>query len=193
MEFTNLGSQCGESSCRQLDFLPLRCDACSGMFCSSHHSYETHSCPQRHTKDVQVPVCPLCDLPVPVRRGSPPDAAVWAHMDSSECGAQQTSKKTAGDCAVRKCKNREPIPFKCSSCQQTVCISHRHQQDHPCSKDKSSLKNTSSIVNRTSQTQSQIDQDQLLALALSREDNSRTSGASNPSTSSSSNKACRVS
>lgn len=32
-------------------------------------------------QDVQVPVCPLCNVPVPVKRGEIPDVVVSEHMD----------------------------------------------------------------------------------------------------------------
>nr|ADD38857.1 AN1-type zinc finger protein 2B [Lepeophtheirus salmonis] len=168
MEFSELGAHCGEKSCRQLDFLPMKCDACSKLFCSDHLFYESHTCPQSYTKDVQVPVCPLCNNPVPTPRGSSPDSQVLAHMESDSCGAKK--KKThPGACSVRKCKNKEPIPFRCESCRQTVCLTHRHPQDHICGSANSTT-NSGSKAPR-SQTQAQIEQDHLLALALSREDN----------------------
>eukprot|EP00096_Caligus_rogercresseyi_P006911 TRINITY_DN2395_c0_g1_i2.p1 TRINITY_DN2395_c0_g1~~TRINITY_DN2395_c0_g1_i2.p1 ORF type:complete len:192 (+),score=54.85 TRINITY_DN2395_c0_g1_i2:364-939(+) len=191
MEFSHLGSHCGERNCRQLDFLPLKCDACSSLFCSSHLPYESHSCPQRHTKDVQVPVCPLCNTPIPVPRGSLPDAKVWEHMDSDACGAKKKKAPShPGSCSVRRCKNKEPIPFHCPSCSKSLCISHRHPQDHECSKETSSKPTTSK---QNTQTQSQIEQDHLLALALSQEANSGTPPNRTSSSSSASNKSCRVS
>lgn len=32
-------------------------------------------------QDVQVPVCPLCNAPIPVKRGEIPDVVVGEHMD----------------------------------------------------------------------------------------------------------------
>lgn len=87
MEFPNLGEHCSENSCNRLDFLPLKCDACSAIFCSEHISYNNHSCPSAYKKDIQVPVCPLCNAPVPVKRGDPPDIAVGQHMDN-ECQSE---------------------------------------------------------------------------------------------------------
>ena len=91
MEFPELGKHCYVSECKQLgelilnyirtvddhsfrlDFLPIRCDACSETFCVGHYHYQGHSCPNSYLKDVQVPVCPLCNQPVPVKRGQLPD------------------------------------------------------------------------------------------------------------------------
>lgn len=71
MEFPDLGAHCSEPSCQRLDFLPLKCDACLGIFCADHVAYAQHHCGSAYQKDIQVPVCPLCNVPVPVARGEP--------------------------------------------------------------------------------------------------------------------------
>lgn len=94
MEFPDLGKHCCEETCRQLDFLPLKCDACGELFCKDHLTYSRHKCSSAYKKDVQVPVCPLCNTPIPVRKGEMPDVAVGAHMDR-DCkrdSAQQKQK-----------------------------------------------------------------------------------------------------
>ncbi|XP_057551289.1 AN1-type zinc finger protein 2A isoform X2 [Hippopotamus amphibius kiboko] len=45
MEFPDLGKHCSEKTCKQLDFLPLKCDACDEDFCSGHFAYAAHKCP----------------------------------------------------------------------------------------------------------------------------------------------------
>lgn len=54
MEFPNLGQHCSESTCRQLDFLPMKCDACGKVFCVDHFTYLKHNCDSAYKKDVQV-------------------------------------------------------------------------------------------------------------------------------------------
>ena len=54
MEFPELGQHCQVKTCNQLDFLPVKCDACKAKFCNEHWTYDGHECPQKHTKDVQV-------------------------------------------------------------------------------------------------------------------------------------------
>jgi hypothetical protein len=67
--------------------------------CSREHiSYKGHSCPSAYKKDVQVPVCPLCNTPIPVKRGEQPDITVGAHIDS--------------DCMSDPAKNRRKVTFK---------------------------------------------------------------------------------
>ncbi|KAL4695997.1 hypothetical protein H8958_011801 [Nasalis larvatus] len=45
MEFPDLGKHCSEKTCKQLDFLPVKCDACKQDFCKDHFTYAAHKCP----------------------------------------------------------------------------------------------------------------------------------------------------
>lgn len=45
-------------------------------------SYTSHQCKSAHRKDVQVPMCPLCNKPVPTPRGQEPDFTVGQHIDN---------------------------------------------------------------------------------------------------------------
>ncbi|KAK8734197.1 hypothetical protein OTU49_006056 [Cherax quadricarinatus] len=44
MELPNLGKYCQESSCQQLDFLPIKCQFCSNTFCTRHFLPQDHQC-----------------------------------------------------------------------------------------------------------------------------------------------------
>lgn len=48
MEFPSTGKKCADSSCKQLDFLPLQCE-CGQVFCSEHFSLHTQSCKSSKT------------------------------------------------------------------------------------------------------------------------------------------------
>ncbi|XP_020282565.1 AN1-type zinc finger protein 2A [Pseudomyrmex gracilis] len=130
MEFPNLGEHCSESSCNRLDFLPLKCDACPGIFCTDHISYTNHSCPSAYKKDVQVPVCPLCNIPISVKRGDPPDLAVGLHIDN-DC-KESCKKIFSNKCSSKGCKVKEMVPVKCNECGANFCLKHRHPTDHGC-------------------------------------------------------------
>jgi len=136
MELPHIGDQCSEKACRQLDFLPVKCDGCKKSFCGQHWTYEGHTCPSPKLKDVQVPVCPLCDKPVPSKPGSLPDEAVSRHLDR-DCRVDQ---KKNPRCSKVKCKIRELIRVDCDQCGLNYCLKHRHPQDHECpGKSKASM------------------------------------------------------
>lgn len=135
MELPHLGEQCQVDSCGQLDFLPIKCYGCHKKFCTDHFQYESHQCPNRHTKDVQVPVCPLCDSPVPTAKGVSPDTTVSAHIDrdcKSDPAVAKRNKVYTNRCSVKKCKQKEMMKVNCDQCKQSYCLKHRHPQDHEC-------------------------------------------------------------
>jgi predicted nucleic acid binding AN1-type Zn finger protein len=131
MELPHMGQHCSEEWCNKLDYLPMKCDACSLLFCTDHLLYDDHKCASKYKKDVQVPVCPLCNAPVPFTRGTLPDLAVSAHIDQ-DCKKKQPEKVFTNKCSKHKCKKKELIKCICSSCQLNYCLTHRHPNDHSC-------------------------------------------------------------
>lgn len=43
-------------------------------------------------QDIQVPVCPLCNIPIPVKRGEMPDIKVGEHIDR-DCRSDPAQRK----------------------------------------------------------------------------------------------------
>ncbi|GCC35085.1 AN1-type zinc finger protein 2A isoform X2 [Chiloscyllium punctatum] len=137
MEFPELGQHCSENSCKRLDFLPMQCDACSQIFCKDHINYEQHKCASSYKKDIQVPMCPLCNTPVPVKRGEMPDIRVGEHIDR-ECKSDPAQKKRkifTNRCSKTGCKQKEMIKVTCDQCHLNFCLKHRHPLDHECKAD----------------------------------------------------------
>ena len=54
MELPHLGKHCSEKTCRLLDFLPMKCDACGQIFCKDHLHYDDHNCSSSYKKNIQV-------------------------------------------------------------------------------------------------------------------------------------------
>lgn len=138
MELPHLGKNCALSSCNQLDFLPVKCDACSKVFCIQHYRYDTHNCEKSKSKDVQVPVCPLCSEPVACRGGQLPDYAVSQHIDqfckrnSMIKGRPNKPSTNLQSCSFSRCKQKDLIYLECGDCRSKFCIKHRHPSDHSC-------------------------------------------------------------
>uniref|UniRef100_A0A1B6C7F1 AN1-type domain-containing protein n=2 Tax=Clastoptera arizonana TaxID=38151 RepID=A0A1B6C7F1_9HEMI len=183
MEFPNLGKHCHEEFCKKLDFLPVKCDACEQIFCHEHMSYTKHSCPSAYKKDVQVPVCPLCNTPIPVRKGEMPDIAVGAHidMDCQSDPAKGRRKVFVNKCSMKGCKGKEIVPVLCAECRLNFCLKHRYTADHNCQGKIAARRNNSSEAalarqrkfetnknNRTnvSSIQGSLSEDEALARAL---------------------------
>ncbi|XP_026863106.2 AN1-type zinc finger protein 2A isoform X1 [Electrophorus electricus] len=137
MEFPDLGEHCSEKSCKRLDFLPMRCDACEQIFCKDHITYVSHKCTSSYKKDVQVPVCPLCNIPIPVKRGEMPDIKVGEHIDR-DCKADPAQRKRkifTNKCSKGGCKQKEMIRVTCDQCHLNYCLKHRNPLDHDCKTD----------------------------------------------------------
>ncbi|KAK7792002.1 hypothetical protein R5R35_004205 [Gryllus longicercus] len=134
MEFPDLGQHCSEVTCQQLDFLPLKCDACENIFCREHIAYKDHNCSSAYKKDVQVPVCPLCNTPVPLKKGETPDFVVGQHIDNDCQSDPARSKRKVfnNKCSAKGCKVKEVIPVICNKCKLNFCLKHRHEADHQC-------------------------------------------------------------
>ncbi|KAG7265529.1 hypothetical protein CRUP_022003 [Coryphaenoides rupestris] len=92
MELPHLGEHCSEKTCKRLDFLPMKCDACDNIFCKDHITYANHKCTSSYMKDIQVPVCPLCNIPIPIKRGEMPDIKVGEHIDR-DCKSDPAQRK----------------------------------------------------------------------------------------------------
>ncbi|KAL3266603.1 hypothetical protein HHI36_010767 [Cryptolaemus montrouzieri] len=134
MELPHLGKQCSEPSCKKLDFLPIKCDACNEIFCGEHYQFKSHNCKNSYKKDNQVPVCPLCNKPIPLKYGESPDVVVGFHIDN-DCQsdpARNRRKVFTNRCSFKGCKVKEVIPITCSDCKNNFCLKHRFQNDHKC-------------------------------------------------------------
>ncbi|XP_019949738.1 AN1-type zinc finger protein 2A isoform X2 [Paralichthys olivaceus] len=137
MEFPDLGEHCSEKTCKRLDFLPMKCDACQEIFCKDHITYANHKCTSSYKKDIQVPVCPLCNIPIPIKRGEMPDIKVGEHIDR-DCKsdpAQRKRKIFTNKCSKGGCKQKEMMRVTCDQCRLNYCLKHRHPLDHDCKTD----------------------------------------------------------
>lgn len=178
MEFPHIGKHCSRPHCNKLDFLPIKCDACDLLFCDEHFRYTTHNCLKAYEKDNQVPVCPLCNIPIPVQKGQHPDYIVGAHIDS-DCQsdpAKSRRKVFTNKCSYKKCKNKEVVPVICNDCSLNFCLKHRHAVDHNCEGRGAKRRWIFEAQQNISKSvQGTISEDEALAraLALSMQDSSR--------------------
>ncbi|XP_050019198.1 AN1-type zinc finger protein 2A isoform X1 [Alexandromys fortis] len=92
------------------------------------------------SQDVQVPVCPLCNVPIPVKRGEIPDVVVGEHMDR-DCTfhpGKNQKKVFTHRCSKEGCRKKEMLQLACAQCHSNFCIQHRHPLDHNCQAGSSS-------------------------------------------------------
>ncbi|CAD6193622.1 unnamed protein product [Caenorhabditis auriculariae] len=191
-EFPNFGQHCAVDLCNRLDFLPIKCDSCTRKFCTDHFTYEAHSCESSSHKNAQVPICPICSLPVPTPRGTPVDYQVNEHIQNN-CSVNKT-KIFTNKCNRAGCKKKELIPVTCTRCKRNFCLGHRHERDHDCEEFMKTAPHKkggvfgftlpAALGNCRSQvTRSQESQDEQLARALQEEEYSETPNRRNNSNS----------
>ena len=113
MELPHLGEHCHLQHCNQLDYLPVKCQLCTQIFCSNHWKPEKHHCEKIHLiKDVKVEVCKKCNKRL---------------NEDHKCEKKKKSK-----CSVENCKSKVLIALTCSECFQKLCPKHRFPADHNC-------------------------------------------------------------
>ncbi|KAK9891560.1 hypothetical protein WA026_015521 [Henosepilachna vigintioctopunctata] len=156
MELPDLGKHCSEVTCKRLDFLPIKCDACSKIFCGEHFQFRNHNCKKSHERDNQVPVCPLCNKPIPLKHGESADDVVGSHIDNycQSDPARNRRKVYTNRCSFKHCKAKEMVPIVCNDCKKNFCLKHRLQVDHQCSRDISeNIKQSGPVVLNPAQRQ----------------------------------------
>ncbi|KAK9067263.1 hypothetical protein SSX86_014589 [Deinandra increscens subsp. villosa] len=138
--FPDLGKHCQLSDCKQLDFLPFKCDGCHKVFCVEHRSYKSHECPNSDHNSRKVLVCETCSMSIEIPRnskGGEDEIALMfdQHERSGDCDPKKKKKPT---CGVRRCK--EILTFSntssCKSCEIKFCLKHRFQSDHGCKSNR---------------------------------------------------------
>jgi AN1-type zinc finger protein 1 len=115
-DLESIGAHCQMPYCRQLDFLPFRCDSCHSTFCLDHRSETSHHCPK---------------------------AGEWARNRRRNSVGQATgptSQKptlaTGTQCYETSCKTfvntTQHVGVRCDTCNRQYCLKHRMPEDHDC-------------------------------------------------------------
>ena len=100
---------------------------------------------------LQVPVCPLCNQPIPVARGAVPDLAVSEHIENN-CQLRSKQAVFSNRCRKAKCKKKELVPLVCETCRLNFCLTHRHPADHDCQGPQTSSRAAAAATARAGQT-----------------------------------------
>ncbi|EEP77792.1 conserved hypothetical protein [Uncinocarpus reesii 1704] len=117
-----IGKHCQFEYCRQLDFLPFRCESCKNTFCLDHRTETAHKCPKEGEWAA-------------ARRRKEGGATRNNSMLSPN--TKPTIYNTT-QCSHPQCKTLihtlQNPGVHCKNCNRQYCLSHRLQEDHDCSK-----------------------------------------------------------
>ncbi|KAF2151877.1 hypothetical protein K461DRAFT_279390 [Myriangium duriaei CBS 260.36] len=114
-----IGAHCQMTFCRQLDFLPFRCESCQGKFCLDHRSETAHSC---------------------VKAGAWSQRRAQLNAGSTTPGYRPSPKPSVltheQQCSETSCKTLIDTPLvtgvHCANCNRRYCLKHRFREDHDC-------------------------------------------------------------
>ncbi|BDA42411.1 Zinc finger AN1 and C2H2 domain-containing stress-stress-associated protein [Coccomyxa sp. Obi] len=130
----SLGDHCEVEECKQIDFLPFKCDACEKVFCLAHRKYSAHSCKKAGEKETQTIICPLCAKAIKLLPDQDANAAFERHSQEA-CDPMNYAKvHKKARCPVPNCKEKlgSVNTYSCKTCGTSVCLRHRFPGDHDC-------------------------------------------------------------
>ena len=81
--YSDLGARCSFTECKQHDFLPFKCECCSGTFCLDHRTSESHNCAIKPA-GVSIVICPVCSKTIRINPGDE-RSVIYARHTQSEC------------------------------------------------------------------------------------------------------------
>lgn len=127
MELPDVGKHCFLKNCRQLDYVPIKCDLCNHFFCSIHGLYEQHKCKIYTEKLNNYVECPLCNIKFTLTEYEDKNKKIELHILNS-CKA--THKPTV--CNFNKCNKSGALLIQCKKCFKKFCTKHRFMDIHKC-------------------------------------------------------------
>lgn len=115
-----IGARCQAEYCRQLDFLPFKCQSCNHLYCGDHRTETAHSCSKAGE---------WARRRAQANRG-PPSRLPFTPKPNILTHEQQCS-----DPACRTLINTPLVTgVHCEKCRREYCLKHRFTYDHNCDK-----------------------------------------------------------
>ena len=119
-----IGVLCAHKLCGIKTFLPFVCEFCGKSFCDEHRN---HGCALQQATLIK---CASCKRNLRVGPGVDQDRVLAEHLASGKC--IQKKEKRRRRCKAKHCREILLVPFRCGSCDQAFCASHRTPESHKC-------------------------------------------------------------
>lgn len=121
VDLESIGRNCEFEYCRQLDFLPFRCESCRGTFCLEHRTETAHKC--SHPGEWARRKREQSQTPPNIGSGSRRPTVKSTVYNSDQCSHPQ-------------CKTLVNTPTSvgvhCEKCHRNYCLQHRLREGHDC-------------------------------------------------------------
>lgn len=132
MDDHHIGKHCSDTTCKQKDWLPIKCKYCQKFYCAQHYSIESHNCSEHAKTAKKVYSCPICNKVLTVNMNLSVEENFQIH-EATQCSGVYEKKKQQV-CPTRRCKTKlyEYNHYVCKGCSKKFCLKHRIQQDHQC-------------------------------------------------------------
>ncbi|EPQ58499.1 hypothetical protein GLOTRDRAFT_57525, partial [Gloeophyllum trabeum ATCC 11539] len=118
MDLQEIGAHCSVQSCKELDFLPIKC-GCGRVFCRHHISADSHECPN------------ITRTSVPLESTSDEKLQRCAFVS---CNKPSLEAYTSTDST----NSSQRLRALCPRCQQSFCAAHRYPEAHACTAEEPS-------------------------------------------------------
>lgn len=133
-DLLSLGQNCSCPDCKQIDFLPFKCDCCGRVFCLEHRTYQAHACSAAGSRETSTIVCPICAKAVKLSAADDPNVVFQRHTQR-DCDPNNYAKvHERPRCPAQGCREKLGAvnTYTCKECGIQVCLKHRFTESHQC-------------------------------------------------------------
>lgn len=120
-EVEAIGAHCQAAFCRQLDFLPFKCESCKGSYCLDHRTETAHACPKEGE---------WARRRAEANRGPPTTTTGFKGPTKPSILSHEQQ------CSDPSCKTLINTPLvtgvHCDKCRRSYCLKHRFTYEHNC-------------------------------------------------------------
>jgi len=121
------GAHCSHFLCGQFTNIPLNCEWCPKMFCTTHGLEHVVTCPHKPKNTVRINKCPKCKQTLYSKpKGMTFTEFLRTHQDS---GCKRFVRKKL-KCKKKGCRSK--AIFSCPGCEKHFCVYHRMVEQHSC-------------------------------------------------------------
>ena len=98
----DIGDRCSHQDCKEFDFLQVKCDSCSRIYCKNHILLDLHDCPNRYQ--------------------TTGDGSAHDTQKRSRCALEGCTKLSLESFVADATQTEQRQPAVCPNCGNSFCI-----------------------------------------------------------------------